>query len=381
MKLLIEASVLEQDRPSGVNYLTDGLSAELEKLQDDNFELGYFWLNFLGRKTPHNRNTNAGFARKNLQQLGFVPQKLYAKLVYYRLAPPLPVRKADWLLYPNFYIWPTLGRSKKAVIIHDLCYLRYPEYVEDKNRLFLARVANDSIRKADLILVDSNFIADELVDLTNTPREKIHILNVPVDAKDFVRTEDGGTERLAERYGITKKYILSFGTLEPRKNLTTLVEAYCQLTPEIRNQYSLVLAGKWGWKIEGLRKLIEKRRSEGYDIITTDYVDHGDRATFYRNASYYAITTHYEGFGMPLLEALHCGIPTVSVDIPVLREVGGDACLWAQKTSADVAAKLTKLISDKKLSDKLSRLGPKQSEKFSWNDTAQNLRKKLEEQS
>ncbi len=381
MKLLIEASVLEQDRPSGVNYLTDGLAAELETLQDDSFKVGYFWLNFLGRKSPHNRSVKAAVARGSLQQLRLMPQKLYAKLVYYRIAPPLFVRKSNWLLYPNFYIWPTFGRSKKTVIIHDLCYLRYPEYVEDKNRQFLNRVATRSIKKADLILVDSNFIANELVELTTTPREKVHILNVPVDSRDFAISEDKGRKRLTERYGITKKYLLSFGTLEPRKNLTTLVEAYCLLAPEIRRQYSLVLAGKWGWKIEELRRLIDQRKSEGYDIITTDYVDHGDRATFYRNASYYAITTHYEGFGMPLLEALHCGIPTVAVDIPVLREVGGDACLWAQKTPEDVAAKLTKLISDKKLSEKLSALGPKQSEKFSWADTAKNLRKKLEERS
>ncbi len=105
---------------------------------------------------------------------------------------------------------------------------------------------------------------------------------------------------------------------------------------------------------------MEQKQSEGYDIIATDYVDHGDRTTFYRNASFYAITTHYEGFGMPLLEALHCGIPTVAVDIPVLREVGGEACLWAEKSTEDVADKLTQLITDKTLAGKLSNLGPAQ---------------------
>lgn len=372
-KLLIEASVLEQDRPSGVNYLTDGLVTELEKQQNDTFSVSYFWLNFLGHKTLRNKNTTAAAMRGDLQQIQTIPQRLYAKLVYYRIAPPLPVRKADWLLYPNFYLWPTFGRSKKAVIIHDLCYLRYPEYVEDKNRAFLARVATNSIKKADLVLVDSKFIADEVVELTNTPREKVHILGVPVDASEFDPAKNLGRDRLAKRYGITKPYILTFGTLEPRKNLTTLVEAYCALTPEIRNTYSLVLAGKWGWKIDDLRNLVEQKQADGYDIITTDYVDHGDRTAFYRNASFYAITTHYEGFGMPLLEALHCGIPTVAVDIPVLREVGGDACLWAEKTTQDVTSKLTQLITDKTLSAKLSALGPAQSAKFSWEVTAKEL--------
>jgi len=377
MKLLVEASVLEQDRPSGVNYLASGLVSELEKMQNDNFKIGYFWLNFLRRKSPINASVEAAAARGNLQQIWAIPQRVYAKLVYYHVAPPLPVRKADWLLYPNFYLWPSLGKHKKAVIIHDLCYLRYPEYVEDKNRAFLSRVATSSIKKADLIVVDSEFIADELVYLTDTPRENIHILGVPVDAADFDSSLDKGREHLASRYNVTKKYILSFGTLEPRKNLECLVEAYCALSPEIREQYSLVLAGKWGWKIESLRALIEQKQAEGYDIITPGYIDHGDRAAFYRNASFYAITTHYEGFGMPLLEALHCGIPTVAVDIPVLREVGGDACLWAEKDAVDVSAKLTELISNTELARKFTELGPGQADTYSWKSSAEGLLKRL----
>lgn len=121
MKLLVEASVLEQDRPSGVNYLTNGLVSELESLQNDSFQLGYFWLNFLGKKSPINPSVQAAAARSDLQQIKSIPQRVYAKLVYYRIAPPLFTYKADWLLYPNFYLWPTVGASKKAVIIHDLC--------------------------------------------------------------------------------------------------------------------------------------------------------------------------------------------------------------------------------------------------------------------
>ncbi|HSW91231.1 MAG TPA: glycosyltransferase family 1 protein [Candidatus Saccharimonadales bacterium] len=377
MKLLVEASVLEQDRPSGVNYLASGLVAELEKMQSSDFRLGYFWLNFLRRKSPINSSVRAAATRGDLQQVWAIPQRIYAKLVYYHIAPPLPIQKADWLFYPNFYLWPSIGKHKKAVLIHDLCYLRYPEYVEDKNRAFLSRVATTSIKKADLIVVDSEFIASELVELTNTPRKNIHILGVPVDATDFDPSLDKGPGHLAERYNVIKQYILSFGTLEPRKNLECLVGAYCALAPEIREKYSLVLAGKWGWKIENLRALIEQKQAEGYDIITPGYIDHGDRATFYRNASFYAITTHYEGFGMPLLEALHCGIPTVAVDIPVLREVGGDACLWAEKNTADVSAKLTELISNTDLAHTFTEIGPSQADTYSWKASAQGLLKRL----
>lgn len=378
-KLSIESSVLEQDHPSGVNYLTSGLVNELEAQSSSKFEISYFWLNFLTSKAPISPSVQKAAKSNRLQQFWAIPQRLYAKLVYYRIAPPLPVRRTDWTLFPNFYIWPTVGRHKNAVIIHDMCYLRHPEYVEDKNRRFLSRVATGSIKKADLIITDSEFSSQEITDLTGTPTDKIHILGVPVDSGDFDKSNDKGPDYLAKRYGINKKYILSFGTLEPRKNLECLVEAYCKLPESLRNSYSLVLAGKWGWKIDSLKELIDQKRAAGYDIITPGYIDHGDRCTFYRNASYYALTTHYEGFGMPLLEALHCGIPTVAVDIPVLREVGGEACLWADKNNDDVSAKLTLLMNDRTIANKLSALGPKQSAKYSWQKSAESLIKRLRE--
>lgn len=373
MRLLIEASVLEQDQPSGVNYFTDGLAHSLEQLSPDKITTGYLWLNFLRRKTAHNRNTVDAEKHGLLQQITAIPQRLYAKLVYFNVAPPLWSWKADWLLFPNFYIWPTLRRTKKAVIIHDLCFMRHPEYVEEKNRLFLDRVANNSIKKADLIISNSQFTTSEILSLTDTPAEKIVTLSIPVDESQFLPTLNKGADHLANRYGITKPYILSLGTLEPRKNLTALVEAYCLLSADIRSRYSLVLAGKWGWKIESLKELIEEKRAAGYDIITTGHIDHDDKATFYRNASFYGITTHYEGFGMPLLEALHCGIPTVAVDIPVLREVGGESCLWSESKPEAVAAQLTALMSDQVLSRKLSALGVERAKDFSWSKVAQKL--------
>lgn len=373
MRLLIEASVLEQDQPSGVNYFTDGLAHSLEQLSPDKITTGYLWLNFLHRKTAHNRNTVDAEKHGLLQQITAIPQRLYAKLVYFNVAPPLWSWKADWLLFPNFYIWPTLRRTKKAVIIHDLCFMRHPEYVEEKNRLFLDRVANNSIKKADLIISNSQFTTSEILSLTDTPAEKIVTLSIPVDESQFLPTLNKGADHLASRYGITKPYILSLGTLEPRKNLTALVEAYCLLSADIRSRYSLVLAGKWGWKIESLKELIEEKRAAGYDIITTGHIDHDDKATFYRNASFYGITTHYEGFGMPLLEALHCGIPTVAVDIPVLREVGGESCLWSESKPEAVAAQLTALMSDQVLSRKLSALGVERAKEFSWSKVAQKL--------
>lgn len=378
MKVIaIESSVLEQDRPTGVNYFTDGLAGGLEEVSGDQIEIRYFWLNFLGRKPIRNPHVKRAATQHRTQMLRLIPQRIYAKLVYARLAPPLPVKKSDWQLYPNFYIWPSLRRTKKAVIIHDICFMKYPEYVESKNQAFLDRVARRSMSRADMIISNSNFTTDELITHANVPAAKIVTIDIPVDSASFLPEYDRGPDRLAERYQITRPYILSLGTLEPRKNLTTLVEAYCALPVDIRDRYSLVLAGKWGWKTEELRASIEQRQAEGFDIVTPGHIDHEDKCTFYRNASFFCLTTHYEGFGMPLLEALHCGIPTVAVDIPVLREVGDEACLWAQKSPEDVSRKLTQLITSPELQMKYRELGPKRSTEFSWKKTATKLKQEF----
>ncbi len=375
--LVIESSVLEQDNPTGVNYFTEGIVSGLEANKDKDLEIRYFWLNFLQRKPIKNAYIKQAAKYGLIQMLSLMPQRVYAKLVYANIAPPLPVKKSDWQLFPNFYIWPTLCKAKKAVIIHDICFLKYPQYVEDKNRAFLNRVAIRAFTKADMIISNSQFTTNELTSHAGVSPNKIVTIDIPVDKKTFLPKLNKGFTHLTKRYGITKPYILSLGTLEPRKNLTTLVKAYCELPQNIRNKYSLVLAGKWGWKTESLMELVDQKKSQGYDIITTGHIDRDDKCTFFRNASFFCLTTHYEGFGMPLLEALHCGIPTVAVDIPVLREVGGDACLWAKKTVTSVRDNLEKLVNSPDLQNKYRKLGPKRSEGFSWEKTASKLKQEF----
>ncbi len=377
MKLLIEASVLEQDRPSGVNYFTDGLARAFEENITET-DVNYFWLNFFGRKQPNNPLIKKALTEGRLQQLRLIPQRVYAKLVYYRIAPPLLLAKADWIIYPNFYLWPSVRRTKRAIVIHDLGYLRHPEYVEDRNRKFLSKVVRSSIDKADAIISVSEFTSSEIVDLLGIDREKIITISIPVDGSQLGKSTNRGAKHLADRYGIKKKYILSLGNLEPRKNLTLLVEAYCRLPEEIRREYSLVLAGKWGWKTESLRELISLKQSEGFDVITTGHIDHDDRPTFYYSASAFCMTTHYEGFGMPLLEAMYCGIPSVAVDIPVLREVGGDACVWVENTPESVASGLHSTLTDATLSQELSKKGKFRASQFSWKNATTSLIKSLD---
>lgn len=376
-KVLIEASTLEQNQFSGVNYFADGLARALEKAGGSQLETHYLWMNFLGKSSPSNSLVIKAGRSGKLHQFRLIPQRLYAKLVYAGIAPPLLAPKVDWVIFPNFYLWPLTRKTKSAVIIHDVGFLRYPEYIEDKNRKFLDKVALRSIHDADLIISNSQFTTDEIQKTCQVPEERIVTVNIPVDSSLFAPETDRGKEHLKDRYGIHKPYILSLGTLEPRKNIDAVVDAYCRLPKEKRDKYSLVLAGKWGWKIESTRQRIEALQADNFDIITTGYIDMEDRSSFYFHASYYILGTFYEGFGMPLLEALYCGLPTVASDIPVLREVGDDACLWASPTAEELSSALDRLIDNESLASQLRQKGMRRARQFSWDETGAKLFERL----
>ncbi len=377
LRVLFESSAFADTQKTGVGYFASQLIEEMSKLTDPSVEPHYLWLNFLGRKIPHGL-LDAAAAQGRLDQITWMPQRVYAKLIYAGLRLPLTRRQYDWSFFPNFYLWPVPGARRHAVIIHDLCFLRHPDYVEEKNLDFLRRVALPSIKRADLIVVNSQFTQSELVELMDVPIEKICAIDVPVDPARFDPALDTGIVSLG-RYGVTKPYLLHFGTLEPRKNLESLVEAYVKLPDAIRATYSLLLAGKIGWRFDDTMRKIENYRRQGYDILVPGYISHEDTSAVYRNASLYLIPSHYEGFGMPILEALYCGLPTISSKAPALVEVGKDAAYWSDSDADSLAASILTLLGDESLCSDLSQKAIDRSRTYSWHTTAQKLAMKMHE--
>ncbi len=378
-KIVIEASVLEQPRPSGVNYFTEGLSNALETYTNNEVSVEYLWLNFLGRKHPINKLTQKALKESRLHQVRIIPQRIYAKLVAFGVAPPLFIKKTDWSIFPNFSVWPILPSRKTAVVVHDLCFLRYPEYVEEKNRVFLTRTVASSVKKADLVIAVSEFTKSELIKLLEVPASKIFVVDIPVNGAQFSDDLNKGSEYLKSTFGIRKKYILGISTLEPRKNFETLVNAYCLMSERVRESHSLVIAGGWGWKSEKLRKLIDDKLREGFDIILTGHVSNMDRVSLFKNATVLGFPSHYEGFGMPVLEAFYCGIPVVAADIPVLREVGVDACEWSERDDKSFSLALQRVLTNSTRQKKLIEKGVMRVADFSWEYTAKKLAAKLRE--
>jgi len=369
MDIRIESSSASGLRPTGVGYYTKRLIESLELQVNVSIRKSQF--DFLGRQLQ---------GEKNIERVNF-PQKIYAKLDYFGVAPPfdLTLPSVDVTIFPNYALWSTIRTKKRIVTVHDLSFLYFPEVVESKNLTYLRKVVPRSVEKADLVLTVSDTIKGELVDKFSLSPDKIHVTPIP-PSEDYYLPSD---RRVRDIYGIpTKEYILFASTVEPRKNLQVVLDAYSLLPAEIQQKYSLVVAGGMGWKSDAIKAKLETMQQEYPHIITTGYYDQQDAAALFQQASVFVMPSLYEGFGMPLLEAMAGETPTIASDIPVFREVCGDASLFFNPENPnDLASTITRCLTDKKLSDGLIVKGTKNLKRYSWESVAKNLLTKIKEMS
>lgn len=358
-KLRIELSSLATRHQSGVANYTRLLAEALDR--NDTTETYGVYFNFLDRQPAPALNLH-----RPLHKISTMPLRVYAKLQSYGVAPPfdLFLPKAHLTIFPNFATWPTVRSRLRATVIHDLTYLRHPEVVEGKNLEHLRRVVPRSVRQADFIITVSETVKQELVEEFGLDPSRCVVTTIPPDASFTVPNSND----IHQKYGIpTKEFIFFIGNLEPRKDLPTLIAAYRQLPDDIKQRYSLVLAGGNGWKTEASEAAINDARAAGEQVVHVGYIDQTDAGAFHQQASLFVMSSLYEGFGMPILEALTSGTPVVASDIPVLREAGGNAALYAQpQNSADFAAQILRVLTDAPLRETLADHATSHLQTFSW---------------
>lgn len=303
------------------------------------------------------------------------------KLDSYSLAPiyDIALPKVALTIFPNFATWPTVKSKYVATVIHDLTYLYFPEVVEEKNLAHLRRVIPRSILKADFIITVSESVKAELAKEFNLDPSKCVVTPIPPSESFFVVATPSAIKSVKEKYSLNpeKEYIYFIGNLEPRKNLKTLVEAYQLLPQEIKDRYSLVLAGGKGWKTQSTQEAIDKAISVDEDISHIGFIDQEDSPVLYQGASLFVMPSLYEGFGMPILEAMASGIPVVASDIPVLREVGDKYATYADPLNPESFAKaITSALTMPRL--RRNEL-QKNVRRYSWQDNVNNIIRKTEE--
>jgi glycosyltransferase involved in cell wall biosynthesis len=257
---------------------------------------------------------------------------------------------------------PVRGQTL-VVTVHDLAFEAFPNAFPQMWRRLYRAGTRAAARRADAILVPSHATADDLRAFTDVDPAKVHV--TPLAATVLPDAPDPAVA--LERLGVTGPYLLFVGTLEPRKNVVALIRAYRQVAPDVA--HALVLAGPDGWLIDETER--ELARSGPGAILRLGRVDDADLDALYRGADAFAYPSAYEGFGLPVLEAMVRGVPVVTSDVPALRELAGDAALLAPPGDvAELAEALARVLTDAALAADLRDRGTARAASYSWAATA-----------
>lgn len=370
IKTLIEIGPAIDQKKTGVGYFVQNLTESLELHHQNDLQITGYYFNFLGR----NQNNIPPFLKDKVHQITVMPGKLLSVCRRLGFQPFLEVftrKDADIIVFTNYVSLPLVKKKKTALIIYDLGFLDHPEYMQEVNLRYLQTFCPSSIRRADLIITISEFTKQRLVELFPGITADIVVTPIPPPMAALPSKNTDLSDNLVSKGIVKDNYILYLGTIEPRKNIQSLLQAYRLLPESLKDTFSLVLAGGKGWKDEEILAGIEQCRNEGLKVIATGYITDDEKEALYAHASCFVLPSHYEGFGMPILEAMQHSIPVCVSDIPVFHEVAENAVLYFDKDNPDDIAKtLTQILTDSALRDQLIRDSEAQLSRLSWKDNS-----------
>jgi glycosyltransferase involved in cell wall biosynthesis len=267
---------------------------------------------------------------------------------------------------------PPFSPCPVVVSIHDLSFEHLPQTFRWRSRKQLRITVRRSAREASQVIALSEHARKDIIDTYRIPPEKVTAIPLAAAAHFRPIRNDEELQRVRQTYGIEGEYILSVGAIQPRKNLSRLVAAYSRLrraTPE-GNLPKLVLAGKCAWLYEETLHTIKELQVSD-SVILTGYVPEKDLPGLYSGALCFVYPSYFEGFGLPPLEAMKCGVPVIVGNRTSLPEVVGDAGILVDPFDADtIAGAMNKLISDSTLRAELAARGLARATLFDWRETA-----------
>lgn len=306
-----------------------------------------------------------------------IPFRYLASLWHRRWLPPIDIFCGiGTYLFPRFVDMPLLLSKNGGLIIFDLSYELHRQYSDEGNALFLSKRVRESLKRTRNVITISENAKREIADFYDIKPALISVATPAVNQGTLYRRSPKEIEEIKIKYGITKKnYILALSNLEPRKNLKALVRSYCSLPKDLQDKFSLVLVGVSGWKSDALFDEIRTKVAEGHDIIRpSHYVTDVDKPAIISGSSLLVYPSHYEGFGMPPLEALACGVPVITSDNSSLPEVvEGVGKMVSVSGSTDQLTQSLKetLENIKDITRETLKAGPRRASEFSWEKSAQ----------
>ncbi len=275
------------------------------------------------------------------------------------------------LLHSTDFIPPLRLRGFKSVItVHDLAFLRWPHFLTEDSARYYGQV-EAAVERADHIIAVSESTKNDLVKLLGAPRNKITVVYEAADPLYRPMTRAEALASMRSAFPLPEEFILFVSTIEPRKNIATLLRAYRRLLDSYKVSAGLVLAGATGWLADQIFETVEQLDLQRH-VTFLGRVQNGDLVYLYNLARCLAHPAYYEGFGLTPLEAMACGTPVVVSNVSSLPEVVGDAALLIDPNNdEELAVALHRVLTDETLRASLREKGLARARTFSWERTAE----------
>ena len=278
--------------------------------------------------------------------------------------------KLDILHCPDF-IPPRFGAKYYVITVHDLTFIHFPEHKDAASLRYYRDQINLAVRKADIILAVSEATKSDLIDILHVPAGKIIVQPHGV-GKQYRQMTKAELQPHRQLLDLPANFILFVGTIEPRKNIPILLDAYANLPKATKDHFPLVLVGQIGWKHELILEKITQMKNDGINIHLRHNVTNAQLPALYNLASLCVLPSQYEGFGLPMLEAMACGTPVIASDNSSLPEVIGDAGLLVSTGDpAALANAIEHTLNDTEWRFSASRRGLDRAKQFTWRKSAE----------
>ncbi len=372
MNIGVDIRVLTDKKYSGVSWhVLELLSAILAIDKDNRYFLYYNSFHDLRSRLPLLDNSVAKIVSTKFPNkvFNYFLQKIFRW-------PKLDVvvggssDKMDLFWLPHINFSSISDGCKKVLTIHDLSFLIYPEFFSFRKNLWHRSLGlRRLVKESDVVVAISDSTKNDIMKIFDVSEDKIRVIPPGVDSR-FVKKELCELEGVKEKYKLPEKFIFNIGNLEPRKNIAGLIRAFDSVADKV-DDYYLVLAGGVGWRNREILSTIDKSKNRE-KIKVLGYIDDVDRPALYNLAKLFTYPSFYEGFGLPILEAMACGCPVVTGNASSLSEAAGDAALLVDiNNEKAIEEALMTLINDGDLRCRLSEKGLEQAKRFKWVEAAE----------
>ena len=367
MKIGVDIRVLMDKHYSGISEYTCNLLREIKK-QDTGNHYGLFYNSFhnLNKRLKEWRGVNSDLVSTSY------PNKLFnyllQKIFHYPKIDKI-LGGVDVFWSPHFNFTTIGNQTKKIITVHDLSFLRYPHFFSvRKNFWHKSLGVKKIIREADMVIAVSENTKNDIIELVGVPEDRVRVIYSGNNAHQEV-IDEAKKEEFLNKQGIKRPFILYLGNIEPRKNISGLIEAYNILRAD-GLKIDLVLAGASGWKNKKI-KHDWKHSPYNKDIKFLGYINKEEKGILYAAATVFVYPPFYEGFGFPPLEAMTYGLPVVCANTSSLSEVVGPAAIMVNPFKAkELSEAIQMVLSQESLRQKLITAGYERIRLFTWQETA-----------